>query len=99
MPVSAHAQPLAQVAYAMRGSRGAQPQMGGVGASTYSCLIGGIVKSRLHGDVVIGVGAGKGQLQGRLPLEPVGKGQLERAAGGRGAPQGDRGQWATHLEK
>lgn len=55
---------------------------GGAGATTYSCLVGGIVKSRLHGDMVIRVGASKGQLQRWLPLKPVGKGQLEWAVGG-----------------
>lgn len=99
MPVPAHAQHLAQVAHVMQGPQGAQPQVGDVGASTYSCLIGGIVKSRLHGDMVIGVGASKGQLQGWLPLEPVGNEQLEWVVEGRGSPQGDRAQEATHLEK
>lgn len=83
----------------VQGPQGAQPQMGGVGAGTYSCLVGGIVKSRLHGDMVVGVGASKGQLQGWLPLEPAGKVQLERAVGGCGTPWGDKGQQATHLEK
>lgn len=62
---------------------------GDLGAGTYSCLIGGVVKSRLHGDMVIGVGASEGQLQGWLPLEPVGSGQMEQEE--HGDPMGCRG--------
>lgn len=75
-----------------------------MGASTYSCLIGGVVKSRLHGDVVVGVGAGKGQLQSWLPLEPAGRGQLGRPQGwghpavGGGGGQGPPGHSLGEVE-
>lgn len=73
------------------GSLGCLAPCGGAwGPVTYSCLVGGVVKSRLHGDVVVGVGAGEGQLQGRLPLEPAGRGQLGRP-GGWGDPVGEQG--------